>query len=96
VNNYLPHLLILNQKSLFIGKEKLFSKKIESDLFRSDIAARNVLVSNHESVKLADFGLSRQLTVDNSYYKGNSTDKKEIFIFVCSIKREITDKMDGT
>lgn len=35
-----------------------------------DIAARNVLVSNHESVKLADFGLSRQLALDNSYYKG--------------------------
>ncbi|CAF3412242.1 unnamed protein product [Rotaria socialis] len=35
-----------------------------------DIAARNILVSNHESVKLADFGLSRQLTLDNAYYKG--------------------------
>ncbi len=39
--------------------------------FKRDIAARNVLVSNHESIKLADFGLSRQLTLDNSYYKGN-------------------------
>ncbi|CAF0758842.1 unnamed protein product [Didymodactylos carnosus] len=34
-----------------------------------DIAARNVLVSNHECVKLSDFGLSRE--IDNSYYKAS-------------------------
>lgn len=28
-------------------------------------------MSNHESVKLADFGLSRKLTLDNSYYKAS-------------------------
>ncbi|CAF3742200.1 unnamed protein product [Adineta steineri] len=45
---------------------------LESKKFvHRDIAARNVLVSNHESVKLADFGLSRQLTLDNSYYKAS-------------------------
>ncbi|CAF0874579.1 unnamed protein product [Rotaria sp. Silwood1] len=45
---------------------------LESKKFvHRDIAARNVLVSNHESVKLADFGLSRQLKVDNSYYKAS-------------------------
>ena len=64
----------------------------------SDIAARNVLVSNHESVKLADFGLSRKLTVDTAYYKG----KFSFFDFFFhrhesfSIEREITDQMDGT
>ena len=31
-----------------------------------DIAARNVLVANHESIKLADFGLSREID-DNIY-----------------------------
>ncbi|UJR35517.1 hypothetical protein I4U23_028271 [Adineta vaga] len=45
---------------------------LESKKFvHRDIAARNVLVSNHETVKLADFGLSRQLTLDNSYYKAS-------------------------
>lgn len=53
-----------------------------------DIAARNVLVSNHETVKLADFGLSRQLTVDNSYYKGKSFDKLiHSLRYACSIER---------
>jgi len=34
-----------------------------------DVAARNVLVSSEDCVKLADFGLSRSIT-DQSYYKG--------------------------
>ncbi len=33
-----------------------------------DIAARNVLVSSHDCVKLADFGLSRLIETD-TYYK---------------------------
>lgn len=35
-----------------------------------DIAARNVLVSSHTCVKLADFGLSRWVQ-DQSYYKAS-------------------------
>ena len=35
-----------------------------------DIAARNVLVSSHDCVKLADFGLSRWVE-DQSYYKAS-------------------------
>jgi serine/threonine protein kinase len=57
---------------LFIGRENFFSKNSKLVYLNRDIAARNVLVSNHESVKLADFGLSRQLTLDNTYYKGKS------------------------
>ena len=41
-----------------------------SVVFR-DIAARNVLVSTVDCVKLGDFGLSRYME-DSSYYKGNS------------------------
>ncbi|XP_019880199.2 focal adhesion kinase 1 isoform X4 [Aethina tumida] len=36
-----------------------------------DIAARNVLVSNDKCVKLADFGLSRWMGEDQSYYKAS-------------------------
>nr|XP_022914028.1 focal adhesion kinase 1 isoform X5 [Onthophagus taurus] len=36
-----------------------------------DIAARNVLVSSHNCVKLADFGLSRWMGEDQSYYKAS-------------------------
>ena len=35
-----------------------------------DIAARNVLVSSHDCVKLADFGLSRWIDTD-TYYKAS-------------------------
>ena len=44
---------------------------LESKKFvHRDIAARNVLVSAHDCVKLADFGLSR-LIEDDCYYKAS-------------------------
>lgn len=42
-----------------------------------DIAARNVLVSTVDCVKLGDFGLSRYME-DSSYYKGE-TPSLELF-----------------
>lgn len=41
-------------------------------LFGRDIAARNVLVSTTDCVKLGDFGLSRYME-DSTYYKGEVT-----------------------
>ncbi len=45
---------------------------LESKRFvHRDIAARNVLVSSHDCVKLADFGLSRWIENEDSYYKAS-------------------------
>lgn len=55
-----------------------------------DIAARNVLVSSADCVKLGDFGLSRYME-DSSYYKGNNksitshTDTKATSAFFLSL-----------
>lgn len=39
-----------------------------------DIAARNVLVSSNDCVKLGDFGLSRYME-DSTYYKGKKSEQ---------------------
>jgi serine/threonine protein kinase len=36
-----------------------------------DLAARNILLSEHNVVKVADFGLSRQLYKDENYMKNS-------------------------
>ena len=58
--------LILYSYQLSTALSYLESKKF----VHRDIAARNVLVSAHDCVKLADFGLSRWIE-DNSYYKAS-------------------------
>ena len=40
-----------------------------------DIAARNVLVSSNDCVKLGDFGLSRYME-DSTYYKGKKSERQ--------------------
>ena len=63
----LPHsTLVLFMHQLSTALSYLESKKF----VHRDIAARNVLVASHDSVKLADFGLSRWIE-DNSYYKAS-------------------------
>ncbi|CAF4019987.1 unnamed protein product [Rotaria sordida] len=66
-NNFDLLTLVLYCEQLASALAYLESKKF----VHRDIAARNALVSSHESVKLADFGLSRQLTLDHSYYKAS-------------------------
>ncbi|EFX80426.1 hypothetical protein DAPPUDRAFT_32672, partial [Daphnia pulex] len=38
-------------------------------VLHGDLAARNILLSNHNVIKVADFGLSRQLYRDENYTK---------------------------
>lgn len=77
--------MILNQFLTFAGQEgnlllsddtsPLYILKLLEILFLlfgRDIAARNVLVSTTDCVKLGDFGLSRYME-DSTYYKGEGT-----------------------
>ncbi|XP_046453446.1 fibroblast growth factor receptor 1-like isoform X2 [Daphnia pulex] len=47
------------------GMDYLASKKV----LHGDLAARNILLTNHNVIKVADFGLSRQLYRDENYTK---------------------------
>merc|ERR1719225_1582973 len=60
------HTLVLFSYQLSTALSYLESK----NFVHRDIAARNVLVSAHDCVKLADFGLSR-LIEDDCYYKAS-------------------------
>jgi tRNA A-37 threonylcarbamoyl transferase component Bud32 len=40
-------------------------------VLHGDLAARNILLSNHNVIKVADFGLSRQLYRDENYMKSS-------------------------
>lgn len=59
--------LIMYSHQLSTALSYLESKKF----VHRDIAARNVLVSSWDCVKLADFGLSRILQEDSCYYKAS-------------------------
>ena len=65
------HRLDLSTLVLFSYQLSTALSYLESKHFvHRDIAARNVLVSSHDCVKLADFGLSRWIDSD-TYYKAS-------------------------
>lgn len=45
--------------------------KIFQKVLHGDLAARNILLSNDNVIKVADFGLSRQLYRDENYMKNS-------------------------
>lgn len=55
--------------------------------FYRDVAARNILVVDPETVKLADFGLSRWIDEEQSYYKGICFLTKEAKIMSSSVSK---------
>jgi focal adhesion kinase 1 len=71
--------LVLYAYQLSTALSYLESKKF----VHRDIAARNVLVSSHNCVKLADFGLSRWVE-DQCYYKA-SKGKLPVITYECFI-----------
>lgn len=55
--------LILYAYQVSLGMEYLHSKNV----LHRDLAARNILVDDYDSVKIADFGLSRNIRSDYYY-----------------------------
>uniref|UniRef100_A0A8C6V2Z6 Tyrosine-protein kinase n=1 Tax=Neogobius melanostomus TaxID=47308 RepID=A0A8C6V2Z6_9GOBI len=47
----------------------------DKNFVHRDLAARNVLLVNHQYAKISDFGLSKALNADESYYKARSAGK---------------------
>ncbi|XP_055325419.1 tyrosine-protein kinase receptor torso-like isoform X2 [Sitodiplosis mosellana] len=71
-HNALPYLtgrdLLMFAKQIATGMAFLANNKI----VHRDLAARNVLVCTDKTVKIADFGLSRDIYVDNIYMKATA------------------------
>ena len=62
------HTLLLNfSQQIAAGMEHLAEKKF----IHRDLATRNVLVAKDLSVRVADFGMSREIDSDNDYYSSS-------------------------
>ncbi len=89
--------LVLYSYQLSTALSYLESKKF----VHRDIAARNVLVSSHDCVKLADFGLSRWIGNFHKHaVRWESSHKMTFMTFrgrfvLQSIQRKIAYQMDG-
>lgn len=49
----------------------------ERNFVHRDLAARNVLLVNQRFAKISDFGLSKALGADDSYYKVQTANRKQ-------------------
>lgn len=50
----------------------------EKNFVHRDLAARNVLLVNQRFAKISDFGLSKALGADDSYYKVETADGSQL------------------
>jgi serine/threonine protein kinase len=64
---------------------------------KSVLTCRNVLVGKNNSVKISDFGLSRALAKDDSYYKLSQTLKLPVkwMALECLIYQKFSTYSDG-
>lgn len=51
----------------------------EKNFVHRDLAARNVLLVNQRFAKISDFGLSKALGADDSYYKVQTANRKQVY-----------------
>ncbi len=58
-----PATLLLYSYQIALGMQYLHSKKV----LHRDLAARNILVDEYDSIKIADFGLARNIRTDYYY-----------------------------
>ncbi|KAM8888522.1 tyrosine-protein kinase ZAP-70 [Synchiropus picturatus] len=68
----------------------------ENHFVHRDLAARNVLLVNQQFAKISDFGLSKALGADDSYYKAKSAGKWPLKWYApeCLYYRKFSSKSD--
>ncbi|XP_070588669.1 tyrosine-protein kinase ZAP-70 [Erythrolamprus reginae] len=68
----------------------------EKNFVHRDLAARNVLLVNHHYAKISDFGLSKALAADDSYYMAKTTGKWPLKWYApeCILFRKFSSKSD--
>ncbi|XP_025047430.1 tyrosine-protein kinase ZAP-70 [Alligator sinensis] len=68
----------------------------EKNFVHRDLAARNVLLVNHHYAKISDFGLSKALGADDSYYKARTAGKWPLKWYApeCILYHKFSSKSD--